>query len=428
MKKLLLVSVMVVFVLSFSGLSLATNGDNLMSVGPVSRAMGGVGIAAPQDALGAVFANPAAMCFGPYCPGSEVNIDATVFMPKARTKITMSPLAPIPPFFPGFPGIDTGWKKSDSDLYLIPALAISTPITDKLRFGFAGYGVSGLGVDYRDKFDLNPQAANNQDIYTDLSIMKIAPNIAYLITPNLSIGASIHVDMGVLDLDYKDGTSTGWAIGGQVGAIYKNGPVSLGLVYVTPQKVNHKGVADFDGNGKADDLSLESPQSVGFGIAVEPVQKTLLIEADAKWLNWSDAVGYRDFDWRDQWVFSIGTQYKPTPKLALRAGFNYGRNPVKTHSWNDTEGTIDVQGKHVPRTQYEFLRITGFPAIVEKHITAGIGYEITKSVSLNIGYTHGFENHIKEKGTIDLGGITTRGSVESTLSENSVDLGLTYRF
>jgi long-chain fatty acid transport protein len=61
----------------------ATNGDNLMSIGPISRAIGGVGIASPQDAISAVFSNPAAMCFGPYCPGSEFNF-GTVFMPKAK--------------------------------------------------------------------------------------------------------------------------------------------------------------------------------------------------------------------------------------------------------------------------------------------------------------------------------------------------------
>jgi hypothetical protein len=44
----------------------ATNGDNLISIGPISRAMGGVGIAAPQDAISAVFSNPAAMCFGQF--------------------------------------------------------------------------------------------------------------------------------------------------------------------------------------------------------------------------------------------------------------------------------------------------------------------------------------------------------------------------
>ena len=35
--------------------ALATNGDNIIGVGPISRAMGGVGIAHPQDAISAVF-------------------------------------------------------------------------------------------------------------------------------------------------------------------------------------------------------------------------------------------------------------------------------------------------------------------------------------------------------------------------------------
>jgi long-chain fatty acid transport protein len=399
----------------------ATNGDNLIAVGPIARSMGGVGIAAPQDALSAVFSNPAAMCFGPYCPGSELNVDASLFMPNAHTKITAD-----------IAGLDTGWKRSDSDLYLIPALAISNPITDKLRFGFGAYGVSGLGVDYRNKFDLDPTPGNGtQDMYTDLSIMKIAPNIAYMITPNLSVGASLHIDMGVLDLGYKDGTSTGWTVGGQVGAIYKNGPVSLGLVYVSPQKVKHKGVYDFDGHPifnpaglGADTLELESPQTVGFGVAVEPIYNTLLIEVDAKWVNWSDAIGYRDFDWRDQWVFAIGAQYKPIPKLALRAGFNYGRNPVKDHDGWKGENSTSVQGKTLGVFNYEVFRITGFPAIVEKHLTAGIGYEITKKISLNIGYMHAFKEEIKEKGTY----FGAKATVASTLKEDSIDFGLTYRF
>jgi len=271
------------FIVSDAG---ATNGDNLIAIGPIARAMGGVGIAAPQDAISAVFSNPAAMCFGPYCPGSEFDFATTVFMPKAKTRINNTALGP---------GGDTGWKDSDSDMFFIPAIGISVPITQDLRFGFAAYGVSGLGVDYRHKFDLNPATSRDDAVYTDLSIMKIAPNIAYLITPNLSIGASLHLDMGVLDLDYKNGSSTGWGFGGQLGAIYKTGPVSFGLVYVTPQRINHHDVADLDGDGNADNLKLESPQSVGFGIAYEPILQVLLIEANAKWINWSDADGYKDF-------------------------------------------------------------------------------------------------------------------------------------
>jgi long-chain fatty acid transport protein len=47
--------------------ALVTNGDNLIGVGPISRAMGGVGIAHPRDAISAGFSNPAAMCCGDFC-------------------------------------------------------------------------------------------------------------------------------------------------------------------------------------------------------------------------------------------------------------------------------------------------------------------------------------------------------------------------
>src|SRR5512146_1875588 len=136
MKRHFVVLIAIIFVLAFTGFASATNGDNLMAIGPIARSMGGVGIAAPQDAIGAVFANPAAMCFGPYCPGTEVNFGGTLFMPKVDATVTTS---------------DGNVISADSarKVYAIPAIGLSVPITNNWRFGLAAYGVSGLGVDYR---------------------------------------------------------------------------------------------------------------------------------------------------------------------------------------------------------------------------------------------------------------------------------------
>lgn len=391
----------------------ATNGDNLISIGPISRAMGGVGIAAPQDAISAVFSNPAAMCFGLYCPGSEFNFAGTIFMPKATTRLKM----------PDY-GFDSGRLSSDSDLFAIPAIGISSPISQDLRFGLSAVGVSGLGVDYRD----------DDFVYTNLSIMKFAPSLSYLVNPNFSIGAAVHINYGMLDLG--DGTSAGFSLGAQLGAIYKTGPFSFGATYITPQKINHKNVANFDepfGSTTLDDLELESPQTAGIGIAYEAIPNKLLIETDAKWLNWSDADGYDDFGWRDQWVFNVGAQFKPSPKLALRAGYNYGKSPVKLHSWDDSKGPAsfaDVQGKLVPATNYEILRIAGFPAVVEQHLTAGIGYQLTKSVSFDLGYMHAFKKTVKETGIVcdPAAPFCSTASIEASLYEDSLEFGITWRF
>jgi long-chain fatty acid transport protein len=421
MKRLFFVTMSLVFLLSIGGIANATNGDNFMGIGPIGRAMGGVGIAAPQDSISAVFANPAGMCFGPYCPGSQLDFGGTIFLPTAHGSIQSTGA-----------GINIE-DRSQSNIFLVPAIGLSTPITSdstsffsKFRFGLAAYGSSGLGVDYRDR--LMPGG----EIFTQYSVFKFAPNLAYRITDNLSVGVNFQLDYTALDLG--SGTSSGFGFGGQVGAIYKLGPVSFGLSYVSPQNVNHKKVSDFNSDGRMDTLKLEMPQTVGFGIAFQTPGKlllkddSLLIEGDFKWINWANAQGYKDFGWRDQYVFGFGVQYKPIPKLAIRLGVNYGQNPVKTHNGFDAASFTNVQGKSVPTFNYEYLRIIGFPALVETHLTCGIGYDFSERFGVNIGYTHGFAKSISETGTNFGGPGGPNVTLGSKLAEDSIEVGLSWRF
>ena len=314
--------------------------------------------------------------------------------------------------------------------------------TPPWRFGLAAYGVSGLGVDYKNgpidqpsyyNFGGGNTAPLASGEYTDLAIMKFSPAIAYQPLPNLSIGLGVHVDYASLDL--REGSSNGFSAGLQPGIIYK--PIDnlhLGLTYISPQKVTFDNVADFDGNGYLDDLDLEAPQQASFGAAYTVPSINLLVEADVRWLNWSNADGYSDFDWDDQWVFAIGGQIEPVQNLFLRAGYNYGKNPVNEH--NDWDGSFNpatgqpnsvqnIQGKVLPNYYYETFRVIGFPAIVEHHLTLGAGYRFTDNFELNLAWVHGFETSIKETGT-DLFGRPI--SIESTLSEDSLDFGFTWRF
>jgi long-chain fatty acid transport protein len=364
--------------------------------------MGGVGIASPQDSISAIFANPAAMCFGAYCPGAEATFSGTYFNPTVKGTVDTRGMGG---------GVFT--EESQMEYFLVPAIGITSPITDRLRIGFGAYGFTGMGVDYKEQ---SPPVFG--DLYTKLEVMKFAPNIAYLITPDLSVGASVHIDYGNLDLG--SGGSHGYAMGLQLGALYHIGIFNFGLSYITPQKVSHDRVADFDGDGKLDTLELEGPQSFAFGVSAAPL-KNLLIELNLKWYNWGDAEGYKDFDWENQWVYAIGGQYK-IGNLSLRAGFNYGKNPVKEHNGFNPQGTTNVQGKNVPNVNYEFLRIIGFPAIVEKHLTLGLGYELPLNMSINISYVHVFEETMEETSA---GGAM---KLSSSLEEDSITLGLTWRF
>lgn len=398
-------------------MAMATNGDVLIGVGPTSRAMGGASIAAPQDAISAVFANPAAMCFGPYCPSSEFNFAGTLFVPKLETEITNSG--------------GTFKAQSEENIYMIPAIGFSVPIgqtASTWRFGLSAYGVSGLGSDYRgtvfDDSDFYgsgaPMVAGE---YTSLQIMKFAPSVAYQVSPNLSFGLAAHLNYGMLDL--RNGTSSGYAFGLQPGMIYKpTQNTSLGLTYTSAQNITHKNVLNF---GELYDLDLELPQQFGLGLAYDFYNTGLLLGFDAKWLNWSGAAGYSDFDWDDQWVYAIGAKYMATDKLSLLAGYNYGQNPVNEHDGFDgTGGNFKtVQGISMPTYYYETFRIIGFPAIAEHHVSFGVAYQVTDSLILTLGYMHAFETHIKQTGLDPAGQPVT---LESTLSEDSYDFGITWRF
>jgi long-chain fatty acid transport protein len=418
-KQIILVGMTLFMLLAVVHPAVATNGSNLIGVGPISRSMGGTGVAAPQDAISAVFSNPAAICFGPFCPGSEAVFSGTYFNPTVKGKMKATGFDPNTNQYYTVSGDD----KSETNASAIPAIGITSPLSPKLRFGVGAYGVSGMGVSYKES-DL-PMPSN---LYTKLEVMNFAPNIAYMVTPDFSIGANFIVSYQNLDLGY--GSAHDYGTGIQLGTLYHLGQINLGASYTYSQSVTHEKVAYFDdydqtgslvSNAKLDDLELQSPQVLAFGVSYEPAS-AWLVEFDTKWINWSNAKGYKDFDWEDQWAYGIGAQYKITQALSLRAGYNYAKNPVKKHDNFNPMGTTDVQGKTVSNVNYEALRVLGFPAFVEQHLTLGIGYEFANKMVLNLSYMRAFENSMKENSQGDA------FSFESSLEEDTFSMGIAWRF
>jgi long-chain fatty acid transport protein len=429
MRKLLMVLLAIMLVATLTPAVLATNGTELIGIGPTSRSMGGVGIAAPQDAISAVFSNPSAMCFGPYCPSSQFDFAGTIFMPEPKAEITASG--------------QTNKANARDQNYAIPAIGFSVPIggpDSRWRFGLSAYGISGLGVDYRDtKIDQPgyffgggaPLAAG---IYSNYQLMKFAPTIAYQALPNLSVGTSMQVNYSTLDLG--DGSVAAYSYGVKLGVTYKPlDQLSLGLVYTSPQKATYNHVFDFNNDGRRQNLTLEQPQEVGLGVAYEFLKPRVLLETNVKWINWSDAEGYDDFDWNDQWVFAVGGQWEAIDHLFFRVGYNYAENPVDDHDgWDGSfnpgpppfpNDVVSVQGKSLPRYYYETFRVIGLPAVVEHHIAAGVGYELGENLVLNLSYMHAFENQLSENGSAPDG---TKANVKAKLSEDSLSFAFTWRF
>ncbi len=410
----------IVFLVLFSGSALAVNGTNLIGIGPVSRSMGGVGIAGSQDVVGAIFSNPATMSFAPYNTGSQIDFSASLINPHADATTLTSALGST------VAGVN-------EKFFLAPAIGISTPISTRFpywRFGVAVTGTSGLGVDYRgttlDQPNyFGPRVPLISGTFSELQIVTLSPAVSATLNENISLGLSLRIDQGNLNLGA--GTSTDYSMGAQVGIAYKmTDSITAGFTYVSPRALELELLGDFNGDGVLDDLSLTLPQEVGIGLSFSTPQGKLLLEADAKWINWADADGYSDFGWKNQWIFSTGAQYFVTPKLALRAGYNYGNHQVETHEgFSGTPVDItNVQGIAIPTYYFETLRAIGLPAHLVHHVTLGIGYQVSARLCLNVGYIHDFDHTFRESG-IGFAGPTT---INNEVSVDSYDIGMTWRF
>lgn len=379
--------------LIFASVGFATNGDFLIGVGPVSRSMGGIGIGLPTDADSVIFSNPALMVD---FKKTIFSFGGTLFMPHAKG-YTRSVLN----------GNQTASGTSNAKYFAIPSIAIIYPLSNRWYFGIAAYGVSGMGVDYRNtNVKCNP---NSPGCYTNFQGMELSPSIAYKVSQRFALGFGLDLIYGALDLGA--GLSSDYAVAAQLGVAYKfNNWINLGASVKTPYKFHFARVADFNNDQTLDSMDLEQPWVYGIGIGLKPL-KGLRIGADVQYLKWSDADGYKDFGWDDQWVFKIGGEYKVNNLLTLRAGYNYGKSPI--------------DGRTIPaNAQYEgmeCLRIIGFPAIVESHLTFGAGLKLTQNLQMDIAYMHAFENTVTSR--------ASNGDYwKSKLSEDSVSVGFTWSF
>jgi long-chain fatty acid transport protein len=79
----------------------------------------------------------------------------------------------------------------------------------------------------------------------------------------------------------------------------------------------------------------------------------------------------------------------------------------------------------LPTYYYETFRIVGFPAIASHHATLGVGYVFSHDFEIHVAYVHGFKETFTQTGTDVLGNPAV---LESSVTQNSLDFGLQWRF
>jgi long-chain fatty acid transport protein len=354
--------------------AMATNGDNMIGFGAISRAMGGTGIANTMGAE-SVLKNPALLA---PTNNFEFIFAGTYFAPNLKAQDNMA-------------GAGFTEKKSSANKFLIPAIAFSSKITENLSFGLGAFGTSGLGADYRD-------TTATDGLYrmsTSLSTMKFTPALAYNMD-NLRLGIGASIMYGSLGMSYDRtgsgaGTTTNIASEGagssddlgtgfDLGIAYKINNFSIGANYQSAILMEYKhqlidAATDFGAGTIITSDKLEQPAEYGLGVAYN--YQALTATADYKIINWAKAEGYNRFGWEDQKVIALGLSYDLSP-FTIRAGYNHAKSPL-----GDTAIKNAVAGA---RQSINAFNMIGFPAVVEDHYTIGCGYAVTKTFNMDLAF------------------------------------------
>jgi long-chain fatty acid transport protein len=349
--------------------ALATNGAAMMAVGSQNTALGGTGVANFTGADSA-FANPAMLAKS---KGKEVTGGIVLFKPDVTNN-----------------GMGGAVATSSSNTSYIPDVSYSNRISDSLTFGVAMAGIAGMGVDYSDA-----NAGSHIKAKTALSILHIIPTIAYN-QANYGIGFSPVVQYGSLMISYDNTANAGPAIntaekadtktsvGFALGGYYDVSPtVTLAASYSSDIKAKYGTQLSAAGNGFGlcqpagggctgaapfgDDLN--QPAQIKFGVAMA-MSDAIKLTADYKSIQYGSAGGWKDFNWKNQAVISVGAKYS-TDSYWVGAGYNSADNPIV--ALGDTSYRNAV---------VDFFNNMMFPGIVKSSYTFGGGYTLSKEMDV----------------------------------------------
>jgi long-chain fatty acid transport protein len=344
----------------------ATEGINLIGIGPVQQGTAGAGVASAKDSTWLIL-NPAGLTD----VGRQVDTSFQYFAPN-RT-------------------VDYGTgRQSDNSAFVIPSISASLGCcsSDRGYLGIGIYGTSGMGVDY---------AGGPLGSRTELSVAKMTLTYARALDNGWSVGAGPILVLSRLRTDMV-GQSDSWDTAVGAGAIFGvnkqiNEKLKVGASYMTEQVTT-----EFEEYDTLFAGSLNLPQQLTIGAAYN-IRTNLEFALDYRWVGWSHLSTLGDqFGWEDQNIVKAGLTWNATERLTLRGGISHGNSPI---------GSEDV-----------FMNSL-FPAIMKTHLATGLSYAFD-SVTLNLAYIHALDTEITASG---LGAGT-----QISMYQNSLTVGASWAF
>ncbi len=419
----------------------ATNGMLMESYGPQSLAMGGAATAF-DNGTAAMMNNPATLQLG--ANGSCLDVALGVLGPNVKSSMTGMPTA-----------------SSGGTSYVMPAMGWVRK-DDRMTWGVGVFGQGGMGTEYGADTFLAMQTG--KDVRSELAVGRVIFPVALKVNEQLNVGASLDYSWASLDMkmaasgaqlggmvtggsgniaaaaaglaaapwariDFSNsnkfmGAAKGAGWTGKLGLVFQaSKDLSLGVSHHLKTNLSDmttaatgasmSGAGGFADSGKISVINFQMPSSTTVGLSWQANPK-LMVAADVKRIGWSSVMkgfsmrydsatmgGNVNFtmpqNWKDQTVVALGGAYQLGDAWTLRAGYNHASNPIP-------DGTVNPL----------------FPAIVKDHYTAGFGYKLSKSVSIDAAISHA--------PTVTV--INTSGQVPLTISHSQTNyqMLLSYRY
>ena len=388
---------------------LATNGMNMEGYGPISTGMGGASQAFDHGTA-AMAQNPATLAL--MAPGSR--FDGAIGLLGPRVTSTMA----------GMPAAE-----SDGKAYAMPAFGYAKR-SGALTYGIGIFAQGGMGTDYSENTFL--AGGSGQPVRSELGVGRVLLPVAFQVTPDLAVGATLDFMWAGLDMrmampgsqlgslvtgasgslagmlaplgsapwariDFSNSSdftgaakSTGWA--GKLGAVYKLTPAfSMGASYqfessLGDMKTGATGASlsapgGFLDQGRITVVDFQWPATTAVGLAWQATP-ALLLAADVKRLDWASVM--KDFKLRYDSAgtsmpgvsgsvnFALPQNWKAQTVTSL--GVAYAVNSALT-----LRGGVNLADNPIPDATVNPL----FPATEKTHYTAGVGYRFSPASEFN---------------------------------------------
>lgn len=369
--------------LAFGGQALATNGYFAHGFGTKSKAMGGAGVALPQDAMiGAT--NPAGMVF----VGKRLDVGLALFNPVRQYSVGGTPSG-----YPGTFGLTPGTVKSGRDWFAVPHLGYNRPIGPNSSVGVCVYGNGGMNTSYPGSagggagtFYGGPTGVNLEQLFiaptyssklSETASWGVAPIFCYqrFEAKGLKNFGPFTAD-GDADNLTDNGVDSSTGLGIKLGV---QGQVQqdLTLAASLQSKIKMSRFKKYDdlfaGQGRFD---IPPTATVGLALKTDP-KSVLAFDIQTIWyskvpavhnpfknlLEGPDTTGLlgddkgAGFGWRDVTVAKLGYQREICPAWTVRGGMSYSRQPIPSsevifnilapgvEQWHFTGGFTHPTGK-----------------------------------------------------------------------------------